>query len=255
MPSKGFRYLEGIRPLGADDICQRTCSKCGITKPKSSFIIRHDVPDHRSGVCKECTRKEYQEHVASMTEAKILEIEKAKPFKICKRCRENKPITDFRIYLQTDDGHCTLCASCELERNKERYYKRDEYQVEYRAKTKPYYSNWHSQKREEAKRELLTHYGNGRCACVLCGETRLPCLSIDHINCDGAAHRKSLSLDPNDKHTGLKMYKWLRENNYPSGFRTLCMNCQFVALHEYREKLRKAGKIKRDAGDHLVFGA
>ena len=39
--------------------------------------------------------------------------------------------------------------------------------------------------RLKVKREVLTHYGNDKLACVKCGEENIACLSIDHINGGG----------------------------------------------------------------------
>jgi hypothetical protein len=78
-------------------------------------------------------------------------------------------------------------------------------------------------------------YGGPRCAC--CGEAIFQFLTIDHINGDGASHRKTVaaSKKPSRRKTngwkapnngsGVSMYTWLRQNNYPPGFRVLCMNC------------------------------
>ncbi len=63
------------------------------------------------------------------------------------------------------------------------------------------------------KKQVIDNYG-GICAC--CGENRMEFLSIDHINNDGANHRKQ---------TGGHMYAWLIKNNFPSGYRVLCYNC------------------------------
>jgi len=79
------------------------------------------------------------------------------------------------------------------------------------------------QYRQEKKIEVLTHYGNGKCACVQCGESRLACLSIDHINGNGAQARRE-----NHAKVGSNFYKWLRHKGYPDGYQTLCMNCQYV---------------------------
>lgn len=81
---------------------------------------------------------------------------------------------------------------------------------------------------QRVKEQVLTHYGNGKCACVICGESRLACLSIDHINGNGYGHRKAVG-------NGSKLYRWLIKNNFPEGFRTLCMNCQFVKRVESKE--------------------
>lgn len=70
------------------------------------------------------------------------------------------------------------------------------------------------------KIDVLTHYGNGKAKCMLCGHDRLTSLSIDHINGGGCRHRRELG-------PGNTFYRWLIKNGYPEGFRTLCLNCQF----------------------------
>ena len=79
------------------------------------------------------------------------------------------------------------------------------------------------QYRQEKKIEVLTHYGNGKCACVQCGESRLACLSLDHINGRGAEERRKQF-----NKRGTQFYLHLRAQGYPAGYQTLCMNCQFV---------------------------
>jgi len=73
------------------------------------------------------------------------------------------------------------------------------------------------------KTEVLTHYGNGKCVCVMCGYDNIGALSIDHINGNGCEHRREIG-----KGGGINFYKWLKDNNLPEGFQTLCMNCQFL---------------------------
>jgi hypothetical protein len=51
-------------------------------------------------------------------------------------------------------------------------------------------------------------------------------LTIDHENGDGAAHRRQIGQG------SIVLYRWLRRNNYPPGFRTLCWNCN-CATHKY----------------------
>ena len=91
-------------------------------------------------------------------------------------------------------------------------------------------------KREQGrimKREVMTHYGNGKCACVICGESRLACLSIDHINGGGTKERR-------DRHiTSYSYYLWLKNQGYPDGHQTLCMNCQFVKRFERNENKQR----------------
>ena len=81
-------------------------------------------------------------------------------------------------------------------------------------------------KRLNLKQAVLTHYGNEKCACVKCGFEDIRALSIDHIKNDGAKHRKSGVL---------QIYNWLIKNDYPDGFQTLCMNCQWIKQYRHQK--------------------
>jgi hypothetical protein len=91
--------------------------------------------------------------------------------------------------------------------------------------------------RLKLKKEIFNHYGN-KCAC--CGEDNLAVLSIDHINGGGRKHIQGLK---NKKK--VLFYQWLKNEGFPPGFRTLCMNCNMAkgffghCPHEY-ERRRKA---------------
>jgi hypothetical protein len=66
------------------------------------------------------------------------------------------------------------------------------------------------------KQYIIDEYG-GKCAC--CGESQIDFLTIDHINNDGAAHKK-------EHGTRFHLYAWLKRNNYPKdNFQLLCYNC------------------------------
>jgi hypothetical protein len=67
------------------------------------------------------------------------------------------------------------------------------------------------------KIKVIEEYG-GTCAC--CGDNTIEFLTIDHINGGGGKHRKSLNIT-----SGASFYDWLIRNDYPSGYRVLCMNC------------------------------
>ena len=85
--------------------------------------------------------------------------------------------------------------------------------------------------KNKRKSEVLAHYNrDGKVSCVICGESRLPCLSIDHINGGGSEHRRQIGIVG-----GEKFYDWLRKQNFPEGYQTLCMNCQFMKRAENKE--------------------
>jgi hypothetical protein len=70
------------------------------------------------------------------------------------------------------------------------------------------------------KIDTFIHYSGGYYpSCNCCSENSLDFLTLDHINNDGAAHRKEHKLK------GAKIYYWLKSRGYPSGFQVLCWNC------------------------------
>lgn len=69
--------------------------------------------------------------------------------------------------------------------------------------------NW----RDSDKKFVMDHYG-AECAC--CKENNLVFLTIDHIAGNGAKRRKI---------EGNHVYRYLINNNFPSGYQVLCFNC------------------------------
>jgi len=64
----------------------------------------------------------------------------------------------------------------------------------------------------------LNQYGGQSCKC--CNESNIFFLTIDHINNNGAQHRKETGGV-----SGKNLAWWLKKNGYPSGFQVLCFNC------------------------------
>lgn len=62
---------------------------------------------------------------------------------------------------------------------------------------------------------VFAHYGR-QCAC--CGEREDAFLVIDHVAGRGNDHRREVG-------SGWAAYKWLLDAGFPSGFQTLCHNC------------------------------
>ena len=84
---------------------------------------------------------------------------------------------------------------------------------------------WQKSARRKLKEKLIRYYsyGTNKCVCKNCGISDMEFLGIDHINGNGAEHRRELK--------GADLYYWLVKNNYPSGFRVLCHNCNFSHGH------------------------
>lgn len=75
--------------------------------------------------------------------------------------------------------------------------------------------------RNKLREDVLNAYGH-RCQC--CGEIKRQFLCIDHINNDGAKHKRDNNLK-----SAQAFYTWLRKNNYPKdNFQVLCHNCNMA---------------------------
>ena len=86
------------------------------------------------------------------------------------------------------------------------------------------YRKLHPEKKNEWARSMkikvLRHYSQSEepfCEC--CGENNIEFLTIDHVNGGGTQHRRQL------RENGMTIYRWLIKNNFPPGYRVLCMNC------------------------------
>lgn len=133
-------------------------------------------------------------------------------FKKCSKCKKEKPLLDY--YKRKNGSPLAECKVCTRKRSlnyKERNLKYVcERQVRYGKK-----------RRARVKEAVFAAYGGYKCAC--CGETEKLFLTIDHINNNGAAHRREIV----GKRTGAgyPTYNWLANNNFPEGYQVLCMNC------------------------------
>lgn len=85
-------------------------------------------------------------------------------------------------------------------------------------RTKQYSTEQH----QEVKKLCFDAYGGRFCIC--CGENGMLFLGIDHINNNGAEHRRSIF----GQSRGGNIYTWLRARNFPPGFQVLCHNCNLA---------------------------
>lgn len=143
--------------------------------------------------------------------------------KACTKCGLELPLSDFHRQGTKRKSWCKSCCYAYL-----KAWKKDGNSLEYLERHKSRQRDRH----QEQKREAMEAYG-GRCAC--CGESELVFLAIDHIDNDGAEHRRESGMGK-----GPRAYRWLRDREYPSGFQVLCHNCNYaksrgVCPHQSRE--------------------
>ena len=102
-----------------------------------------------------------------------------------------------------------------------KYY---EYQQKWKKEHKENVAKHRQKYAQDVKRTCIEHYG-GKCAC--CGEEHIEFLTIDHRAGGGNAHRKECGVK-----AGFPFYRWIIKNDFPSGLRVLCFNCNW-AIYRY----------------------
>ena len=130
--------------------------------------------------------------------------------KRCPQCKQIKPFSQFHKNSTRRDGYSPDCKVC---KNKDsRQHKRRLIQT------------------------VMDYYGN-KCAC--CGEAEPFFLTIDHIDGNGAKHKReffrSVRVSPS------QFCRWLIRNEYPDGFQILCHNCNCGKARNNNECPHKAG--------------
>ena len=155
------------------------------------------------------------------------------------------PRVDRESRLQFDrERHKKNSLSPEYVERRRAYY-RNYYQTvakERRRKSTPHGKELRcaqeKRKRKRIKLQAFNAYGGPICAC--CGITEICFLSLDHIN--GRPDERGPG-----KLGGLMLYKKLRREKWPPGFRVLCMNCNWgrrlnggICPHQIRKSVNSS---------------
>ncbi len=107
-----------------------------------------------------------------------------------------------------------------------------------RAKIQPQINEKETKRRAQLKTDALFAYSEGESHCLHCGETDAIFLTIDHIN-----GRKPWNHSRDFK--GVKLYSWLKREDYPSGFQVLCWNWNQI-------KEKKEAEIRHSKTPHAI---
>ena len=176
-----------------------TCINCG--KPTTS--------GKKCETCKAAAKKSRQKAIEANKQAGICVASgchnEAKPgCTLCQDCIDYRTDVSMKHYQRRKEaGTCLYCdnpvapgraAVCET-----CYQKKYEY-------------------RRNLKFAAMDAYG-GR-VCAGCGFDDAEVLEIDHVDGNGAAHRRELNCS-----AGHQFYQWLKKQNFPPGFRVLCPTC------------------------------
>lgn len=142
--------------------------------------------------------------------------------KRCNTCSQSKPLSEYHRKGNAPDGLSYKCKACSREYG-QRWLAAN--QVRRKASSDAWYAankekeNLRRKARNLAiRREVIEAYG-GKCSC--CGEDNLGFLTLDHVNNDGAEHRKALGVG----RCSTRVYQWAKSNGYPDTLRVQCANC------------------------------
>lgn len=95
------------------------------------------------------------------------------------------------------------------------------YNKKYYAENKETIAKKTKNRNEKLRTDALMVYSKGEMKCMCCGEKNIEFLTIDHM-------RNAPHVRDNSKRGGREIFRWLKDNNYPDGFRVLCMNCNWA---------------------------
>ena len=139
--------------------------------------------------------------------------------KVCGKCNKEKVVDEFYVERTKMDGstlYRRICKECDKKRSKDNAGKN---LPKKRETARKYYKN--------IRLAALAQYSNGKIKCGCCGEPRMEFLTIDHVDGDGAKHRREIGKTR-------AIFNWLKKNKYPDGFQVLCYNCN-CAKGQYKE--------------------
>lgn len=167
----------------------KQCSECKEWKDRETGFCRNrSNRDGRNKYCRTCNSKKAVDRRLKNRQRNSQGVCRLGE-KRCAACKELKLKTDFGLKLSESDGLSALCSACIASRDRR-----------YRAAN---------------RMRILDAYGN-KCAC--CGETRHEFLAVDHVNNDGAKHRREFS-------STAMVYPDIIRRNFPPDFQILCFNC------------------------------
>ena len=141
-------------------------------------------------------------------------------------CNKDHLLVESNLYV--NNAGRRQCKFC---RNKKNTQSKNKSNKKYYPSTKA--------KNLDRKVRVLTHYGpDGRLGCCWpdCTIEDVDMLSLDHINDDGASHRRAITRGFSHGGGGTSTYRDIEKTGYPEGFQTLCLN------HQMKKQLQRYNK-------------
>jgi len=184
--------------------CTKICRKCTQLKSVDSFT-------KKSTICKSCKREYDKEYNKTNC---IVRKERAKRYR--EEHVEGISKSKHEKWLKHKEKG-NLRAKQWYQRNKDAVKLRTK---KYKNEHPELYREYGRKRDLRLKKTVFQYYSEGTMKCACCGETTFSLLTLDHINNDGAEHRRQLNVGG-----GLTFYRRLKKLGYPPGYQVLCWNC------------------------------
>jgi hypothetical protein len=165
---------------------------------------------------KEYSRRYYQKHK-----------EKIKEYERKYRQEHEEQLKKYRQEHKEEvrERHNKYCKKYYQEHKGQFREYHQEHKEERRESCRRYYQK-HKEKRlvynrdwwKKIRNKVLSYYSPGELRCACCGEKNFGFLTLDHVNQDGAEHRRLVGRSNG-------VYLWIIKKGFPPGFQVLCYNC------------------------------
>lgn len=200
------RRNDRLYKAGLCRVCAKYKRRDGLTKCEScaAQVSLRAGRLYEAGLCRVCAKNEREDGLAKCKACTANVASYAKKRRSERLLKKTCPICGKRR-LAKGKAACRTCLKREAGYHLESYYKNHERMT---AKRKEY--------TKALRLEVFNGYGGAFCRC--CGESEYVFLTIDHMNNDGAAHRREVGR-------GLGVFRWLRDNGFPPGYQVLCWCC------------------------------
>lgn len=106
----------GERPNESQALMKK-CARCHQTKKCGQFYNDRSRPDGLSTKCKDCDRQQRAVRRKNFRERKAKSVPKISS-KLCGKCGQTKPPSDFYVVFSNTDGLSYLCKLCEREKSR-----------------------------------------------------------------------------------------------------------------------------------------
>ncbi|MGQ4349098.1 endonuclease VII domain-containing protein [Streptomyces sp. SAS_275] len=140
----------------------KRCARCGEDKPRAAFARKWSNPDGLQYHCRDCASDYHRKRQESLGRKVRPQVQVPEGHKLCRKCGEVKPWSEWHRNATASDGLSTRCKTCRAAEGRAGHLKRN-YGL------------------TEAERDAMVDSQKG--LCVIC--LKAPAIHVDHCHGTG----------------------------------------------------------------------